>query len=47
VLLFSEDPFDAEWAAIATRNSIAMDNSRTSSNPFLDDSTLKAFELHL
>jgi len=50
-----EDPFDAEWAAIATRNSSVMEEkiSRPSStNPFLQTpelppSTVKAFELQL
>lgn len=50
-----EDPFDAEWAAIATRNSSVMEEkvgSRpTSTNPFLHKeeipNTIKAFELQL
>ena len=45
-----EDPFDAEWAAIAARNSsvVSEKNVNQNSNPFLqNDSTVKAFELHL
>ena len=49
-----QDPFDAEWAAIATRNSSILEEklSRpTSTNPFLQEaeasSTVKAFELQL
>ena len=51
-----DDPFDAEWAAIATRNSNS-ESEKTSpspapvqaqTNPFLTtDSTVKAFELQL
>ena len=49
-----EDPFDADWAAIATRNSHS-EGEKTSpspalaqTNPFLTtDSTVKAFELQL
>ena len=50
-----EDPFDAEWAAIATRNSSVMEEKQgsrpTSTNPFLHKeeipNTIKAFELQL
>jgi len=50
-----EDPFDAEWAAIATRNSSVMEekvgSGPTSTNPFLHKeevpNTIKAFELQL
>lgn len=50
-----EDPFDAEWAAIATRNSSVMEEKLTSrptsTNPFLKGdlapATIKAFELQL
>jgi len=45
-----EDPFDAEWAAIATRNSsvVSEKNVNSNTNPFLqNDSTVKAFELQL
>ena len=51
-----EDPFDAEWAAIATRNTENTDSERAeaepspgqTTNPFLStDSTVKAFELQL
>jgi len=50
-----EDPFDAEWAAIATRNSSVMEEKQasrpTSTNPFLHkeevSNTIKAFELQL
>ena len=50
-----EDPFDAEWAAIATRNSSGMEEKHgsrpTSTNPFLHKeeipNTIKAFELQL
>jgi len=50
-----EDPFDAEWAAIATRNTNtdgdkpeAASDSQATTNPFITtDSTVKAFELQL
>ena len=47
-----EDPFDAEWAAIATRNtntdSATPEPTPATTNPFLStDSTVKAFELQL
>ena len=50
-----EDPFDAEWAAIATRNSSVMEEKQgsrpSSTNPFLHKeeipNTIKAFELQL
>jgi len=50
-----EDPFDAEWAAIATRNSSVMEEKQgsrpNSTNPFLHKeeipNTIKAFELQL
>jgi len=45
-----EDPFDAEWAAIATRNSsvVSEKNINFNTNPFLqNDSTVKTFELQL
>lgn len=45
-----EDPFDAEWAAIATRNSSAAitEDTQANSNPFLTtESSVKAFELQL
>ena len=44
-----EDPFDAEWAAIATRNSAAVSDTQANSNPFLTttESSVKAFELQL
>ena len=49
-----EDPFDAEWAAIATRNSSVIGDPEpaTNSNPFLgvtssESSAVKAFELKL
>jgi hypothetical protein len=34
------DPFDAEWAALATR-------SPSSTNPFLQNSVVKTFEVHM
>lgn len=34
------DPFDAEWAALATR-------SPKSTNPFLQNSVVKTFEVHM
>jgi len=45
-----EDPFDAEWAAIAARNStvVSEKSPTTSSNPFLQaDTPVKTFELQL
>eukprot|EP00090_Calanus_glacialis_P037148 TRINITY_DN6370_c0_g1_i1.p1 TRINITY_DN6370_c0_g1~~TRINITY_DN6370_c0_g1_i1.p1 ORF type:complete len:732 (-),score=119.31 TRINITY_DN6370_c0_g1_i1:90-2285(-) len=45
-----EDPFDAEWATIAARNSsvVSEKNVNQNSNPFLQtDSAVKAFELEL
>merc|ERR1719471_1768095 len=46
-----EDPFDAEWAAIATRNSEQplSDTPTSNTNPFLspDPEPVKAFELQL
>jgi len=49
-----EDPFDAEWAAIATRNSSVMEERKhrpSSTNPFLQNedipTPIKAFELQL
>ena len=50
-----EDPFDAEWAAIATRNSGVSEvqpTQQTSTNPFLapadrSQASVKAFELQL
>ena len=51
-----EDPFDAEWAAIATRNSgvseVTQPTQQTSTNPFLapadrSQASVKAFELQL
>ena len=46
-----EDPFDAEWAAIATRNTeVTQPTQQSSTNPFLaaaDQSQTKAFELQL
>ena len=45
-----EDPFDAEWAAIAARNSSVVNekNVNANSNPFLpNDSSVKTFELQL
>ena len=51
-----EDPFDAEWAAIATRNSEPSNNfdestKNTPTNPFLEsqdkNTSVKAFELQL
>lgn len=51
-----EDPFDAEWAAIATRNSgvseVTQPTQQTSTNPFLTtedqaQTSVKAFELQL
>jgi hypothetical protein len=51
-----EDPFDAEWAAIATRNSgvgeVTQPTQQTGTNPFLTgedqaQTSVKAFELQL
>ena len=45
-----EDPFDAEWAAIATRNSSVIEekNVNQNTNPFLqNDAAVKTFELQL
>lgn len=50
-----EDPFDAEWAAIATRNTepVSQPREQSSTNPFLaaagdqSQTTVKAFELQL
>ena len=42
-----EDPFDAEWAAIATRNYGDSDTKPANRNPFLQDSSMTSFELHL
>lgn len=49
------DPFDAEWAAIASRNGQAPRNGPTprSTNPFLSNgnspapTAIKAFEVHM
>ena len=41
-----EDPFDAEWAAIATRNYGSSNNS-LNKNPFLQEGPVKTFEFHL
>ena len=40
-----EDPFDAEWAAIATRNYANHGEKQATKNPFLQD--VKTFEFHL
>lgn len=40
-----KDPFDAEWAAVATKSD-NNDNS-ASTNPFIVPNTIKSFEVHL
>lgn len=40
-----KDPFDAEWAAVATRNDAI--EAAASTNPFVVSNTVKAFEVHL
>jgi len=37
-----EDPFDAEWANLATRN-----NVKRGTNPFMTDARVTAFELQM
>lgn len=41
----AKDPFDAEWAAVATKSEDS--EILTSTNPFIVSSTIKSFEVHL
>jgi len=45
----AHDPFDAEWAAIAARNHRQAGHTMTgnSTNPFINATTVKTFEVHM
>ncbi|XP_021923293.1 protein numb isoform X2 [Zootermopsis nevadensis] len=45
----THDPFDAEWAAIAARNHQEAGQTVTgnSTNPFINSTTIKTFEVHM